>query len=99
MLPAELVHPVQNNELDVVVGFLDSELNELGGCCLDSHGIACESCERGGRFIDDCARGGFEELEDEAEVSSLDKDQYMSAPGEVLTSGPCSAGSRLHPGG
>ena len=35
MLCAERVEAVQDNELDVVVGFLDTELNEFCSSCFD----------------------------------------------------------------
>jgi hypothetical protein len=41
-----LVNSVEDNQLDIVIGFLDGEFNELSSGSFDGNGVAGKSGER-----------------------------------------------------
>lgn len=42
VLPPQLVHPVEDDQLNIIIGLLDAKLNKLGGGSLDGNGVVCK---------------------------------------------------------
>jgi hypothetical protein len=61
---SQLVNFVEDDELNVVVCFLDGELYEFPRCSFDCNRVARQSREGGRRLIDNRGRVGFKEVED-----------------------------------
>jgi hypothetical protein len=61
---SQLVDLVEDNELNIVVRFLDGQLDEFAGGSLYGNWVACQSREGRSSFIDNCGSVGLKELKD-----------------------------------
>lgn len=67
----QLIHTIQHNKLNVVIGLPNGELNQLGGRGLHGDRVAGQSSKRGSSLVDHSACRSVEELKHEFEIARL----------------------------
>ena len=66
-----MINSVQDNELDIVVGFFDAEFDEFTGGSLDRDRIAGQGGKGRRGLVYDGRCTGLKQIEDETKVASL----------------------------